>query len=134
MARFGGSRLSVRFFSAVLVTLISMVRSSRSSPCCTFSSSSTAACRTKSLPNIRLRKRRAGYLDPAGRGDFVGPREHRDLTHLHEIHADRVVDVRFGAAVFRQVIEIVLRLHFDRLVDVTSISSSSAGNSCSSSP
>ena len=28
--------------------------------------------------------------------------EHRDLAHLHEVHADGVVDVRFGAAVFRQ--------------------------------
>ena len=46
----------------------------------------------------------------ASRGDFVGPVEHRDLAHLHEIHADRVVDVRFRAALFRQMLQLVVAL------------------------
>ena len=88
---------------AVLVTEISIVRSSRSSPARTFSSSSMAPCRTKSLLKQELAELEASLLDPAGRRDFVGTREHRDLAHLHEVHADGVVDVRFGAAFFGQM-------------------------------
>ena len=37
-------------------------------------------------------------FDRLGRGDFLLPIEHRDFAHLHQVHADRVVDVRFAAA------------------------------------
>ncbi len=47
----------MRFFSAVLVTDTSMVRSSRSSPSRTFSSRCTAPCNTKSLASMLWRKR-----------------------------------------------------------------------------
>jgi hypothetical protein len=60
---------------------------------------------------------RPRHLNGSGGRDFVGTREHRYLTHLHEVHADGIVDVRFGAAVFRQVLELVV-LDFYRLVEM----------------
>ena len=106
VARFGASRLSVRFFSAVLVTEISIVRSSRSSPCCTFSSSSTAAVQHEVVAQQQVAE--AVRVSSIRRAEEIssGRDEHRNLAHLHQVHADRVVDVRFGAAVLRQVLEI----------------------------
>ena len=40
--------------------------------------------------------------------------EHRDFAHLHQVHADRVVDVRFAAAADR------IKINFDVRVLVVS--------------
>ncbi len=64
----------------------------------------------KSLRQQQVAKAIASLLNPAGRGDFVGPAQHRDLAHLHEVHANGVVDVRFGAAFFRQMLELIIVL------------------------
>jgi hypothetical protein len=58
-------------------------------------------------------------FDALGRGDFPLAVEHRDLAHLHQVHADRVVDVRFAAAAHRLEIDfdvgfVVVR-HFVRV-------------------
>ena len=34
----------------------------------------------------------AGELDLFGQVDFLSPREQRDLAHLRQVHADRIVD------------------------------------------
>ena len=34
----------------------------------------------------------AGRFDLLGRGDFLGAIEQRDLAHLHQVHANRIVD------------------------------------------
>ena len=57
---FGGIRCKIRFFSAVLVTDTSIVRSNRNSPSRTFSNAVTAAWSMKSVPSMLYR-----YLDRA---------------------------------------------------------------------
>ncbi len=72
----------------------------------------------KVVAQHQLAESDARFLDLPGGRDFVRPREHRNFAHLHQVHADGVVDVRFGAAVLRQVLEIHLLvvLDIDRIV------------------
>ena len=127
VARFGASRLSVRFFSAVLVTEISIVRSSRSSPLLDLfqqldgrlaaRSRWPAACGGSGCGSLRCawprRFRRSAI-------------EHRDLAHLHEVHADRVVDVRFAAAAVGIEIDLRRRLRRRRSTSSGSTKSSTS--------
>ena len=55
----------------------------------------------------------ARFFDLLGRGDFLGPVEERNLAHLHQVHADRIVggiDACLGVAV-RVVIFFIVPVH-----------------------
>ena len=73
----------------------------------------------------------AGALDLLGRGDFVVPVEHRDLAHLHQVHAHGIVDGRLVVAIVRLLLGnlLVAGLHIgvvERRLDV-GVSSSTVG-------
>ena len=75
VARFGASRLSMRFFSAVLVTEISIVRSSRSSPLLHFFQQLDRALQHEVVGQQQVAEAGAGFLDPAGPRRFRRPGE-----------------------------------------------------------
>ena len=118
VARFGPSRRRIRFFSAVLVTETSIVRSSRSSPSRTFSSKLHRALQHEVAGQHVVAEAACGSSRSAWpRSDLPARDEQRNLAHLHQVHPHRIVDAGARSA---------------DLVELDSSSSSATASSSSS--
>ena len=85
-------RLRIRFFSAVLVTETSIVRSSRSWPSRTFSSSFDRALQHVVGGQHAVADTCGGCARSAWPTTIsCCPVEQRDLAHLHQVHPHRIV-------------------------------------------
>ena len=75
-----------------------------------------------------MRKTSTGLLDPLRRDNLFRTREKRNLTHLHQVDADGIVDVALAAGHFdldlflvdRLVMDHVHIIHTEDLLDVRS--------------
>ena len=93
VTRFGAEPAESRFFSRVFVTETSIVRSSRTVPAWTFSSSCTAPERTKSLASIVCAELPPPALDlPRASTTSRLAGEQRNAPHLQQVEPDGIVD------------------------------------------